>query len=52
MDDTLLFRQRTGPTGIKSYFHLPQLQWLGLDYHKHKDNLTAIKDYIEWITPK
>ena len=37
--------------GLESIFHLSQLQWLGFDYAL-RDNLTAISEYIRYITPK
>ena len=52
MDDRLINHGRGDTTNIESYFHLPQLQWLGLDYKKYKSNITAIKHYVDWITQK
>ncbi|KAF6024455.1 hypothetical protein EB796_017233 [Bugula neritina] len=37
--------------GQKTLFHLSQLQWLGFDYNK-KDNVTAMEEYIKYITSK
>ena len=49
-DDSLMYKLRQ-EQGIKSWFHLPQLQWLGLPY-KQRFNMTAIREYIEFIVEK
>ena len=49
-DDSLMYKLRP-EQGIKSWFHLPQLQWLGLPY-KQRFNMTAIREYIEFIVEK
>ncbi|XP_067950204.1 galactosylceramide sulfotransferase-like [Watersipora subatra] len=40
--------QNGGPTGLRSWFHLAQLQWLGFDYSL-KGNMTAITEYVHWL---
>ena len=34
-------------SGMKSYFHLNQLQWLGFDYNQ-RDDIEAIKAFVEY----
>lgn len=52
MDDKLMFSSRSDATDVRSYFHLPQLQWLGFNYEEHKHNFTAVKDYVNHIVKK
>ena len=49
-DDKLMYKVRT-LQGIKSWFHLGQLQWLGLPY-KQRFNMTYIREYINYIVDK
>ncbi|XP_067951347.1 galactose-3-O-sulfotransferase 2-like [Watersipora subatra] len=44
-------RRNLNPMGFGSWFHLTQLQWLGFDYNQ-RDDLDAIKSYIDYIVPK
>ena len=37
--------------GLKTIYHLSQLQWLGFDY-SYRDNITAVQQYIDYIVPK
>ena len=50
-DDKLMFTTRGGSIPIKTWFVIPQLQWLGFDYNK-RFNSTAIQEYIAYIVPK
>ena len=49
-NDKLMYKVRTAQ-GIKSWFHLGQLQWLGLPY-KQRFNMTYIKEYINYLVDK
>ena len=49
-DDKLMYKVRNAQ-GIKSWFHLGQLQWLGLPY-KQRFNMTYIRKYIDYIVEK
>ncbi|XP_067950203.1 galactose-3-O-sulfotransferase 2-like [Watersipora subatra] len=47
-----LYAPRSEASGIATWFHLHQLQWLGFNYHRDKDNMTAIRQHIDWVVPK
>ena len=51
MDDKLFHTNRTCKMNIRSWWHIPQLQWLGFNYDE-RNNITKIKEYIDFIVPK
>lgn len=51
LNSSLIYTSRDEASGIESWLHLQQLQWLGFDYEQ-RDNLTAITQFVSSIVPK